>query len=672
MFPAVSFAHPRAQRLVSLVFKPVELVRVDIFVLKTHVSRVTWALARLRLIHLVDVHASVSRDRTAEGDKAQSDQAERRFAAIAERAKRLMESLELGYDPLSLDVEGVSDEQESVALERQLEKHERTLTELADRSRNLEKTSAQASRFAKFLRLMAGARIDLSELAKSGRLTIKGGILPAEEVPVVQAKLSTIPNLCEPIGEIDGASAIVAATLASEGGRMVEALRAAQFEEIALPAQKISDAGAEAERRAAETAAELGAVRETLARAAAQANRAIAAIRRKAEIGGGLIRASRSFAAVGHTMVISGWAPKDRLAEVRRVVREEAAGAAYVEVADPADLRREGRRFSAIPVLFNNPLLLKPFEKITAAYGTPQYREVEPTAFLAVSFLIMFGVMFGDVGQGAVLAISGYALFRTSYRYTDIGVLLVECGAASAIFGLLYGSVFGSERLIPAIWFNPMRNVSTSIEVALFFGAVLISIGLAINIVNGLRAGDISAALFGERGLMGAFMYWVCLAIATKYILTGEAGLKGAALLVLIGIPAITILLRRPVEEIFRRRRAQEPPAWKRAPAIFLESLMELCDAFLSYLANTVSFIRLAAFSLAHIGLFAAVFALADSLSRISGGGIFYWLMLIAGNVAIIVLEGVVASIQAIRLEYYEIFSKFFKGGGEAFRPLEV
>lgn len=666
------FAYPRATILVSPVFKPVELARVDIFVLKTHVSRVTWALARLRLIHLVDVHASAPRDRMAAGDSAHSDQAERRFAEVVDRARRLMESLALGYDPLALDVEVVSDEEASVALERQLENYERTLTELADRCRNLEKTSAQTSRQAKFLRLMAAARIDISELGKSGRLAIKGGILPAEEAAILQNKLSAIPNLFQRIGEIDGATAIVVATLASESERMDEALREERFEEMAIPSRRISDAALEANRRNAEIAAELQTVRETLRRAAAQASQSIAAIRRKAEIGGGLIRASRSFAAVGHTIVISGWAPKDRLDEVRRVVRQEAAGAAYVEVADPSELRRAGRRFSMIPVLFNNPLLLKPFEKITAAYGIPQYREVEPTAFLAVSFLIMFGVMFGDAGQGAVLAIIGYTLFRTSYRYTDIGVLLVECGVASAIFGLLYGSVFGSERLIRPIWFNPMRNVSTSIEVALFFGATLISVGLVLNIVNGLRAGDISAAIFGERGLMGAFMYWVCLAIATKYLLTGRAGLAGTALSLLLGIPAITILLRRPVEEIFRRRRAQQPPPWKRAPAIFLESLMELFDAFLSYLANTVSFIRLAAFSLAHIGLFAAVFALADSLSRLSGGGIFYWLMLIAGNIAIIVLEGMVASIQAIRLEYYEIFSKFFKGGGEAFRPLEV
>lgn len=672
MFSTALFAHPRTKLLVSPVFKPVELVRVDIFVLKTHVSRVTWALARLRLVHLVDVHASAPRDLIAAGDSAHSEQAERRYAEIADRARRLMEAQALGYDPLALDVEIVSDEEESVALGRQLENYERTLTELADRCRNLEKSAAQMSRMAEFLRRVAAARIDLSELAKSGRLTVKGGILPAEEAATFQNKLSAIPNLFQRIGEIDGAAAIIAATLASEGERMAEALREARFEEIAIPSQQISDAAAEASRRDAEMAAELRMVRETLRRAAAQASRSIAAIRRKAEIGGGLIRASRSFAAVGHTMVISGWAPKERLDEVRRVVREEAAGAAYVEVADPSELRRAGRSFSAIPVLFNNPLLLKPFEKITAAYGIPQYREVEPTAFLAVSFLIMFGVMFGDAGQGAVLAIFGYALFRTSYRYTDVGVLLIECGAASAIFGLLYGSVFGSERVIRPIWFNPMRNVSTSIEVALFFGAALISVGLVLNIVNGLRAGDISAAIFGERGLMGAFMYWVCLAIATKYILTGKAGLAGAALLFLLGIPAITILLRRPVEEFFRRRRAQQPPPWKRAPAIFLESLMELCDTFLSYLANTVSFIRLAAFSLAHIGLFAAVFALADSLSRMSGGGIFYWLMLIAGNAAIIVLEGMVASIQAIRLEYYEIFSKFFKGGGEAFRPLEV
>jgi V/A-type H+-transporting ATPase subunit I len=248
---------------------------------------------------------------------------------------------------------------------------------------------------------------------------------------------------------------------------------------------------------------------------------------------------------------------------------------------------------------------------------------------------------------------------------------LMECGIASAIFGILYGSVFGAENLVPALWFNPMRNVMTSMAVSVGFGAVLISVGLLLNVVNSLRSHETSAAIFGEHGLVGAFMYWAFLAVGTKFLLSGEVGLTGAALSFLIGLPALTILFRRPIEEIFRRRSATRP-VWRDMPFIFIESLVDLGDAFLSYLANTVSFIRLSAFSLAHIGLFAAVFALAENLSAVRGGGAWYWLTLILGNAVIILLEGLIASIQAIRLEYYEVFSKFFKGGGEVFRPLQV
>lgn len=651
------------------VLKPLELVRVDIYVLKSYVSRLTWALARLHLVHLVDVRAWVAAGHPLTTWE-QTETAEQRYAAIMERAKRLMESVGLHYEPLGLDVEGVSTD-EIETLDQQLDTLEHALTALVERSRRLSAQASVASKTSRLLQLLAEAKTDPAALTKSKRLVIKVGLLPATHVAAVEEQISTFPHFFQQLGEVNGAKAVMTATLANDREKLGDFLKQADFEEFPNPDAPIEAAAQAAAKRESELVAELHTVLETLRRAASQAQTALGTIRRKAEIAGGLTKAQRRFATVGHTMIISGWVPKQSLDEVRRVVEQYAPGAAYLEVVDPSELRQAAGEVLRIPVLFNNPLLLKPFERITAAYGIPRYNEVEPTAFLAVSFLIMFGVMFGDLGQGLILALVGYLIFRTSLRYTDAGVLLVECGLSSAVFGCLYGSVFGAENIIPALWFHPMRDISTSMAVALIFGAVLISIGLILNVINSLRIGDMSAAVFGEHGLVGAFMYWVCLAVGTKFLLTGEVGLTGSALALLIGLPALTILFRRPIEEIFRRQPAKRP-AWRNISGLFLESLVNLGDTFLSYLANTVSFIRLSAFSLAHIGLFVAIFALAESLSQVPGGGIWYWLTLILGNVVIIMLEGLVASIQAIRLEYYELFSKFFKGGGEPFRPLEV
>lgn len=650
-------------------FRPVELVRVDIYVLKTYVSRVTWALARMRLVHLVDVHASMAEGRVPiDSEKAQ--QAERRSAAIVERARRLMDLIGLAYEPLAVRVDAVSEEKLETS-DEQLATLEHTISTLTERARQLAQSTVPASLTARIFKLLAEAETDPAALARSGRLMVWIGILPVEQVALVEQKMGPLPHFFKEYGEVDNGRAVLAAFLPADLAKVQEIFREVKFQAIPNPDEPIAIAAGSAAKTESELSSAFRSARETLRRATLQAGAPLAMIRRQAEIALGLARAQRGFGTVGHTMIISGWVPKDRLDEIRRVVEEHAPGAAYVEVVDPSVLRRVSPGFTLVPVLFNNPLLLKPFERITAAYGTPQYGEVEPTAFLAVSFLIMFGVMFGDVGQGVFLALMGYLIFRISFRYTDAGVLLIECGTVSAIFGVLYGSVFGAENLIPALWFNPMRNVSTSIGVSLAFGAVLISIGLLLNVVNSFRRRETSAALLGEHGLVGAFMYWVCLAIGTKFLLTGKVGLTGSALTLLVGLPALIILFHRPIEEIFRRRRAKQP-AWREMPFILVESLVDLGDAFLSYLANTVSFIRISAFALAHVGLFAAVFALADTLSHLSGGGIWYWSTLVLGNVVIIALEGMMASIQAIRLEYYELFSKFFKGGGELFRPLEV
>lgn len=648
--------------------RPVQLVRADIYVLEARVQRVTWTLARLGLLHLVNVRETVS------GAQPVPDvspvEMERRYGAILERSRRLMELLALGYDPLGLPVESISDK-EFQNLEKEIEVFEKILPPLHDRVRRLMESRAAAKRHTELLRMLSQAAIEPANLGKSGRLAVQVGVISAERLTPAEQQFQTLPHLLQLLGETEDGVAVLVAFLNADREKAQAILQGARFEEEPICGDPVAKALEAASGEEKEIDAQLDAARETLSRSAEQAWPALSLIRRKAEIALGLARARRHFGRVGHTIVISGWVPKTRIETVREEVARATEGAAYIEIVDPGELREVAAGTLRIPVLFSNPLFLKPFERLTAAYGVPRYGEVEPTAFLAVSFLIMFGVMFGDVGQGFVLALAGYAIFRTSYHYNDLGVLLIECGIASIIFGCLYGSVFGLENVIPALWFNPMRSVTRAITISIAFGAILISISLILNVINSLRAHETGTAIFGERGLVGAFIYWVCLAVGSRFMLTGEAGVKGWVLALLIGLPAVSIVFHRPVEEIFRRKRGEAVP-WGRMPVLLVESLVGLGDAFLSYLANTISFIRIAAFALAHVGLFIAVFALAESLSRLAGGGEWYWLTLVVGNIFIIVLEGMMASIQAIRLEYYELFGKFFKGGGEEFRPLQV
>jgi len=650
------------------VLRPVQLVRADIYVLEARVERVTWALARLGLLHLVNVRDTVARAEPVL-DVSQVEM-ERRYGAILERSRRLMELLGLSYDPFGLEVESVS-EQEFENLEKELESLEKVLPQLYDRVRRLMESRPGIKRRIEILRALSEAAIEPAQLARSGRLAVQVGVIPSARVDSAGQQLQALPHLLQPLGEVEGGTAVLIAFLNADREKVQAILQGARFEEESVGHESVAKELDAAISEGKELDAQLEAARETLRRSAEQARLALSMIRRKAEIALGLTRARRHFGRVGHTILISGWVPKAKIATLRDEVARATEGAAYLEIVDPTEMREVAAGTLRIPVLFSNPLFLKPFERLTAAYGVPRYGEVEPTAFLAAGFLIMFGVMFGDAGQGLVLALAGYAIFRTSYRYTDLGVLLIECGIASMVFGCLYGSVFGLDNVIPALWFNPMRDVTRAITISIAFGAILISISLILNIVNSLRAHETAAALFGEHGLVGAFIYWVCLAIGSRFLLTGEAGVKGWVLALLIGLPALSIVFHRPIEEIFRRKRGEAVP-WGRMPGLLVEAMVGLGDAFLSYLANTVSFIRIAAFALAHIGLFIAVFALADALSRVAGGGLWYWLTMVVGNIFIIVLEGMMASIQAIRLEYYELFGKFFRGGGEEFRPLHV
>ncbi len=290
---------------------------------------------------------------------------------------------------------------------------------------------------------------------------------------------------------------------------------------------------------------------------------------------------------------------------------------------------------------------------------------------MALSYLLMFGMMFGDVGHGAVLALAGWWLWRTGRR---LGLLLVLAGIASSGFGVVYGSYFGITAMKRyALWRDPLEGDPVALMLlAIGIGVVMISLGQLLNIVNQFRHGRIFNGLLDKFGVAGVVFYWGTLALVTKYAAFQARGLVKWAIVLFVAVPVVGWLLKEPLAYLLRSR-AGKPTEEGGLVGAIAESAVGAFEAIFLYLANTISFVRLAGFAMSHAALLLAAFLLAADLQRAgSVGTVAGVLVIIVGNLVAIVLEGMIAAVQSLRLEYYEFFGKFYSGDGLAFRPFQL
>ncbi|MEF9918011.1 MAG: V-type ATPase 116kDa subunit family protein [Eubacterium sp.] len=350
----------------------------------------------------------------------------------------------------------------------------------------------------------------------------------------------------------------------------------------------------------------------------------------------------------------SGWVSKKDKSKI------EAIAAKYEDMilmfVEP-DLNNKANK---PPTKMKNNWLFKPFESLVKMYGVPAYNELDPTPFLSITYLFCFGFMFGDVGQGIVLLLAGIILGR---RGIDLGRVLVRMACSSVIFGFIYGSIFGNETLLPTLWIKPFDNINTILLTAVILGVVMLFIAYVYSIINKLRQKDIKEGVFGKNGIAG-FVLYISILLAA---LCGTNIIPGGApfvpfLVVLCVILIVLVLLREPISNALAKRQLYDTSAGD----YYVESGFELFEMLLAMLSNTLSFIRVGAFALTHVGLFLAF----ETLARMVGGGIGGIFVLILGNVLVIVLEGLIDFIQCLRLQFYELFSKYYTGSGEEFIPL--
>lgn len=309
------------------------------------------------------------------------------------------------------------------------------------------------------------------------------------------------------------------------------------------------------------------------------------------------------------------------------------------------------------PTKLKNPGLFRPFEMFVEMYGLPAYNEMDPTIFIALTYTFMFGVMFGDVGQGICLVAGGFLLYR--FKKMNLAAIVALAGVWSTFFGFMYGSIFGFEEMIEPVWMRPMDNIMTTLMLAIGFGMRLILVAMVINIINAVRAKEPGRMLFNQSGIAGIICYG-CVVLCIALYATGHpipaTGIIGAA----VGIPLVAILLKEPLSNLLERRREIFPEGSR--VMFFVEALVELFDVVLSYATNSISFVRVGAFALSHAGMMGVVFTLAGYES-----GSPNMVVVVLGNILVTGLEGLVVGIQVLRLEYYEMFSRFYKGTGKPF-----
>ena len=319
------------------------------------------------------------------------------------------------------------------------------------------------------------------------------------------------------------------------------------------------------------------------------------------------------------------------------------------------------------PTKMKNPWLFKPFEMFIQMYGLPAYNEIDPTVLIGITYSFLFGFMFGDAGQGLCLLAGGFLLYRA--KKMSLAAIISCCGFFSTIFGLLFGSIFGFEEIIEPLWLRPAQamtnlpfigKLNTVFIVAVAMGMGIILLTMILNIINAYKAHEPVESWFDTNGIAG-FVFYASLVITVILYMTGKSLPATFVLAVMFLIPLALIFLKEPLTAVVEKK-AEKIEGGK--GMFVVQGFFEMFEVLLSYFSNTLSFVRVGAFAVSHAAMMEVVLMLAGVES-----GNPNWLVVVLGNLFVCGMEGLIVGIQVLRLEYYELFSRFYRGTGRPFKP---
>lgn len=361
--------------------------------------------------------------------------------------------------------------------------------------------------------------------------------------------------------------------------------------------------------------------------------------------------------------ILCGWMPEEQADAFQAEIEKDEKIFAVVE--DDHD-----NVFSTPPTKLKNPKLFRPFEMYIKMYGLPAYNEMDPTIFVALTYSFIFGAMFGDVGQGLVLLLGGAVLYKL--KGMNLAAIVSSAGIFSTLFGFMYGSFFGFEdTVIHHIWLSPKEammtlpiigQMNTVFVVAIVFGMFMILTAMVLHIRVSLKNKD-AEGWFDPNGVAG-FLFYGTLAAVLFLVMSGHVLPAGIVLGVVFGIPLLAMFFKEPLAAMLEKK----GKGIEGGVGMYLvQSFFEMFEVMLSFFSNTLSFVRVGAFAVSHAAMMEVVLMLAGF-----EGGSGNWVVIVLGNIFVCAMEGLIVGIQVLRLQYYELFSRYYKGTGREFVPYQM
>lgn len=381
----------------------------------------------------------------------------------------------------------------------------------------------------------------------------------------------------------------------------------------------------------------------------------------------------------------SGFCPSRECEKLKKAIQERAGGdVSCVEI--PIEKKNAS---NTVPVKLKNNRVTRPFEMFVKMYGLPSYSGFDPTPYVAFTYMILFGLMFGDVGQGFVVILLG--LLLTKFTKNGLAPIMTRIGVFSMLGGCIYGSVFGIETIIKPIyhreniWRGVCRlfgglgipeqpeNIFQAAVVVLLFalmiGIILILISMTFNMVQNFKAGKKGEALFAVNGAAGILLYASLVVGIVLQLLFGIKVLTPPYIICLIALPALLIFFKTPLSNKMAHKTSEEKTT---VGNFIVENFIDLFETAISFLSNTMSYLRVGGFVLSHAGFMLVVSqmtGMTDPSKPVTIGVVIGYII---GNALVMAIEGLLVGIQVLRLEFYEIFSRFYEGGGTEFKPVEI
>jgi len=587
------------------------------------------------------------------------------YAGLERRVQIVLQTLGIAENrPASADFKDLVDPD---AVNPTLEKIETEVKQTSDQLADNRKRVEQLEGTVRQLEPVVDIDFDISSLRDSHILYSTLGTMPAANVDRLQTSLARVPHVFLTLRD-DPKNPVVWLTGSQANKDVLErATRSAYLNPISLPEDyagtpqeiiKYLQNEIEIGQR------NLGELKTTLDHSAEAYKDQLLNLFWSIHASRILADAVVRFGRLRHTYVTVGWTPTEDLDELLH--RLKLASKEILIETIPTNRYGENQN---VPVALQESKFLRPFQMLVTTYARPRYGELDPTWLIALTFPLLFGAMFGDVGHGLLLALFGVLISSRKIKMlsslTSLGGLITICGLAATFFGFLYGSFFGFEDVLTALWLVPSKDPLPILGIAIGAGVLLLTIGFLIGIFNAFISRNWGRLLFDHNGVAGFVLYWSLLGLLASKL--GKLPLSPIIFILLSVIAGLVIMFSEVLKHLIE---GQRPLIEGGLGTYAVQAPMELFEAVISLLSNSLSYVRIGAFAIAHGVLSSVIFILALLVS--SPHGVGYWIVVVIGNVFIVGFEGLIVGIQTMRLEYYEFFSKFFTGGGMRFEPLTL